>query len=237
MKVAITIDGQMVWVQERSPLIEAAAKLGIHIPTLCHHPALKPYGVCRLCLVEVIDKGRSSLVTSCNYPAREGIAVFTANERVLKARRMALELLLSRCQQAPQIQELARQMGVRRSRFRSGDDQRCILCGLCVRACAEMVGQTAIGFADRGSDREVSAPYHEHSEACIGCGACTYICPTSCIEMAEKPGAPPGHWLNLGDLGLQPCPHEYDCQSCQVDQDFRAEMKRAISQVRSQLRA
>ena len=72
--VTLTIDRQIVRVQDETPIIEAARQLEINIPTLCHHEALKPYGACRLCVVEIVNHKRSGLVTSCNYPAREGLA-------------------------------------------------------------------------------------------------------------------------------------------------------------------
>lgn len=233
MMVTLTIDGQMVHVERETPILEAARKLGIHIPTLCHHEALKPYGSCRLCMVEVIKNSWSRLVTSCNYPADDGLEVLTASTRVMRNRRMVLELLLARCPTAPSIKDLAAKMGIKASRFKMNGTDRCILCGLCVRVCDEMVGVRALGFVSRGTAREVNTPFQIDSDVCIGCGACTYICPTSCIEMVGKPYHDPGgRCLNMGDLALETCPNNYECNTCEKEQQFLQDMKCAIESVR-----
>ena len=233
MKVTLTIDGQIIHVEQHTPILDAAKKLGIHIPTLCHHGALKPFGSCRLCIVEVIRNKRSKLVTSCNYPAENGLEVFTASDRVKRIRRMVVELLLARCPNVLLIQELANEMGVKTARFKKKDDQRCILCGLCVRACEQIVGVSAIGFVNRGIEREVNTPFGIESHACIGCGTCTYICPTGCIEMVAKTDAPGGLCLKMGDLAMDPCPNSYHCDTCEIEHEFFQEMKRVIADVRS----
>jgi NADH dehydrogenase/NADH:ubiquinone oxidoreductase subunit G len=233
MMVTLTIDGQIIHVQRHTPIRDAAKQLGVVIPTLCHHEAIKPYGSCRLCVVEVFKNGRSKLVTSCNYPAEEGLVVFTATQAVKKTRKMVMELLLARCPDVTPIQQLAESMGIRESRLKKKEDQRCILCGLCVRACEEIVGVSAISFASRGIDREVNTPFGIDSEVCIGCGSCTYICPTGCIEMVGSPGPPGGRTMNMGNLDLQPCPNDYECDTCETDEQFLHEMKREIEQIRS----
>ena len=86
-----------------------------------------------------------------------------------------VELLLARGPNVPAIRQLAEGMGIKTSRFKKKDDQRCILCGLCVRVCEEMVGVSAIGLANRGTEREVNTPFGINSDVCIGCGSCTYI--------------------------------------------------------------
>ena len=230
--VTLTVDGKFVQVEHETPIIEAVRKLGIHIPTLCHHEAIKPYAVCRLCVVEVIKNGWSKLVTSCNFPAEEGLEVITSSDRVKRTRRMALELLLARCPNVPVIRQIAEKMGIKTSRFTMQEDQRCILCGLCVRACDEIVGVRAIGFVSRGSEREVSTPFHLASNVCIGCGACAYICPTGCIEMVDKPDISAGRHINMRKLDLDTCQYNYECDSCQIDQQFLNEMKRVIKSVR-----
>ena len=230
--VALTIDGQIIHVQRHTPIRDAAKRLGIVIPTLCHHEAIKAYGSCRLCVVEVFRNGRSKLVTSCNYPAEEGLVVFTSSAAVKKTRKMVMELLLARCPDVPQIQQLAERMGVRTSRFKKREDQRCILCGLCVRVCEELVGVSAISFASRGIEREVNTPFGVESEVCIGCGSCTYICPTGCIEMVGSPGPPGGRTMNMGVLDLQPCPNDYACDACQIDEEFLRKIRREIEGIR-----
>ena len=232
MKVTLTIDGQIIHVERHTPILEAAKRLEIFIPTLCYHEALEPYGSCRLCMVEVIQKKRSRLVTSCNYPAEEGLEVLTASDRVRRTRKMVMELLLARCPDVPGIRRLAEKLGVKTSPFKKKEDQRCILCGLCVRVCEEMVGVSAIGFVNRGTEREVNTPFGINSDVCIGCGSCTYICPTGCIEMVIKPGAPGGRSLNMGDLALDVCPNNYACETCEIEHQFFREMKRVIEDLR-----
>ncbi len=234
MMVTLTIDGQIVHVQRHTPILDIAKELGIHIPTLCYHEAIRAYGSCRLCVVELCSNGRSKLVTSCNYPAEGGLVVFTASERVKNTRKMVMELLLSRCPDVPEIQQLAEKVGIKTSRLRKRGDQRCILCGLCVRACEEIVGVNAISFASRGIDREVDTPFGADSDVCIGCGSCTYLCPTGCIEMVGDPGSPGIRTMNMGNLQLEPCFNNYQCDNCEIDHEFVDEMKRVMEQVRSQ---
>jgi heterodisulfide reductase subunit A len=184
MMIKVSIDGQLIEVEEGTTILEAAQKLGIYIPTLCHHPALEPYGACRLCMVEITYGGWSRLVTSCNYPIRWELEVETASEKVVKGRKMLAELLLARCPNAPKIQELAASLGVTEARFESGDEL-CYLCGLCVRACRELVGQSAISFVGRGAGREVGTPFIQFSDDCIACGACEFLCPTGAIKVED----------------------------------------------------
>ena len=150
MKVTLTIDGRLTRVGQGTPLIEAARALGIFIPTLCYHRALKPYGACRLCVVEVIKGRRKRLVTSCNYPAENGIEVLADSPAVRASRRLTMELLLARCPDSRELTNLAKRLGVAKPRFRFAQAETCILCGLCVRACDEIVSANAISLADRG---------------------------------------------------------------------------------------
>ena len=180
--VQIEIDGQKIEVEKGTTILEAAEKLGIKIPTLCYHKAFTAYGACRLCTVEITRRGRKRLVTSCNYPIEDSIEVQTKSERVIRGRKMMLELLLARCPQVKVIQDLAQEMGIEKVRFEPKDDD-CILCGLCVRACQEAIGSSAISFVNRGINREVSTAFHLKSEDCIGCGACQYVCPTGAIQL------------------------------------------------------
>ena len=182
--VTLTIDDQRVEVAEGLTILDAARELRIPIPTLCHNDALAPYGACRLCMVEIAKDGWSKLVASCLYPVEEGLEVDTRSERVMSSRQLMLEFLLARCPGVKMVQDLAREMGVDHTPFEIGDDE-CILCGMCVRACEEVVGVSALGFIGRGVDREVGPPFLEAPEVCVGCGSCAEICPTGAIKIED----------------------------------------------------
>ncbi|HUK13099.1 MAG TPA: 4Fe-4S dicluster domain-containing protein [Thermoanaerobaculaceae bacterium] len=187
-KVDITVDGRPISVEEGSYVLQAAEALGIDIPTLCFFKYVKPYAACRICVVEARDRrGRTRIVTACNYPASEGIEILTRTPRVVAARRLNLEMLMSRCASMPVLNDLAAKLGIEKPRWGTGTDT-CILCGLCVRVCDEIVGAQAIGFASRGAARYVTTPFEVDSEACILCGACAALCPTGHIRMEEAGG-------------------------------------------------
>lgn len=184
-KVRITIDGQSIEVEENSYVLEAAQTLSIQVPTLCHYPYVTPYAVCRICAVEARDgKGWTKIVTACNYPAWDGLEILTNSPRVQEARRLNLQMLMSRCAPLPVLEELAAQFGIDKPRWGTGEDT-CILCGLCVRVCDELVGAHALAFSDRGIFRKVSTPFEEESSDCILCGACATVCPTGHIVMED----------------------------------------------------
>jgi NADH dehydrogenase/NADH:ubiquinone oxidoreductase subunit G len=174
--ITLHINGLPVSVEEGSTLLEAAQFLGFPIPTLCHMEGLSPYGACRLCVVEIGQGAQTRLVSSCTYPAQEGLSVRTASNRVLRARRMILELLLASCPQSKTIQDLASAHGIRQQRFRQ-EHEDCILCGRCVRMCREQMMAGAIGFRGRGSARSIGTPFDVSSEQCRVCGGCIYVCP------------------------------------------------------------
>ena len=206
--ITLTIDGKKVEVEEGSTVLQAAEKLGIKIPTLCHHRSLEPYGACRLCLVALTRPSGSIIQASCVYPAQEGLVVRTDTERVLKARRIMLELLLARCPDSARIKEMAAEMGIQESRFPK-KSEGCILCGLCTRVCEERMGVGAINFVNRGSTRKVSAPYDKHSPICITCGACKVVCPTDAVDLSEVTLNKPRPIMSDYDMGLAPRPSIY----------------------------
>ena len=174
--INLTINGIDTQVYEGTTILEAAKFLGLPIPTLCHMEGLSPYGACRLCVVEIGEGPSAKMVSSCTYPAQEGLKVRTASERVLKARRMVIELLLSVCPQSKTIQDLASKFGVRQQRFKQ-EYKDCILCGLCVRMCEEQMMAKAIGFRGRGENRSIGTPFDVESDICRRCGGCIYVCP------------------------------------------------------------
>ena len=174
--INLRINGLPVAVEEGTTLLEAARFYGFPIPTLCHMDGLSPYGACRLCIVEIGEPPNAKLVSSCTYPVQEGLKVRTASERVVKARRMILELYLASCPQSKVIQDLAAAHGVNRQRFKQ-EYEDCILCGLCVRMCEEQMMAKAIGFRGRGTNRSIGTPLDAKSDVCRYCGGCMYVCP------------------------------------------------------------
>jgi coenzyme F420 hydrogenase subunit beta len=174
--ITLSINGVVVEVEKGTTLLEAAQFMGFPIPTLCHMEGLSPYGACRLCLVEIGEGDRSRLVSSCTYPAEEGLKVRTASSRVVRTRKMILELLLASCPQSKTIQDLAAAHDVRQQRFRQ-EYEDCILCGRCVRVCEEQMMAKAIGFRGRGESRSIGTPFDSQSDVCRQCGACIYVCP------------------------------------------------------------
>ena len=214
--ITLKINGLAATVEKGSTLLEVARFLGFPIPTLCHMEGLSPYGACRLCVVEIGEGENASLVTSCNYLAREGLVVRTASSRVLRARKMILELLLASCPQSKVIQDLAAKHEVRTQRFKQ-EYEDCILCGLCVRMCEEQMMAKAIGFRGRGDHRTIGTPFDIQSEECRLGGGCMYVCPVCTLRCTytERNKAICGGCANLGP----PCVEKdrFDDMMCYMD--------------------
>jgi len=224
--INLTLNGLNVSVEEGTTLLEAANFYGFPIPTLCHKEGLTPYGACRLCVVEIGEGEGARLVSSCTYPAEEGLKVRTASERVIKARRMIIELLLASCPQSKTIQDIASQYNVRRQRFRQ-EYEDCILCGLCVRMCKEQMMANAIGFRGRGTNRSIGTPFDVRSDVCRLCGGCMYICPACELRCtyAEPEKAICGACANLSPPCLEKeqfhdmmC-YMSPCVACEIKKD------------------
>jgi predicted molibdopterin-dependent oxidoreductase YjgC len=160
--------------------------------------------------------------------------VFTDTAKVRRIRMSIIELLLARCPDVPVLQSMGRQMGIESSRLKNKKDKLCILCGLCVRFCEEVVGVGAIGLANRGTEREVATPFKSGSGVCIGCGSCSYICPTGCIEMVSDTQDPGLRSLMMGSLSLPDCDKNYQCHSCTTHDEFLDKMKQVVSEFRCQ---
>jgi bidirectional [NiFe] hydrogenase diaphorase subunit len=191
--ITLTIDGQEIQVQEGRTILDAARQQHVPIPTLCYHEALAPFAACRMCVVELENRRGGQLVPACAYPCEEGLIVRTNSEDVRRSRRMTIELLMASAAHVPLIRAMAEELGVTTPRFTMEPDD-CILCGLCVRACHEIVGVGAISLINRGIGKEVSPPFHIASTACIGCGTCVLVCPTGALTLADiNGGAPTTH--------------------------------------------
>jgi bidirectional [NiFe] hydrogenase diaphorase subunit len=177
-KVNIVIDGKKVQIENGNTLMQAAKKLGIHIPTLCYHEKIKPHGACRLCIVEIEKKGRSKIVASCAYPVEEGLIVHTESSAVEQIRKNLVELYMALFPFNPEIKILAKKYGLVSTRYRK-EYNYCILCGLCVRYCEEVKKKNAVGFVGRGINKRVAfIPDSAYFKKCKDCMECMDICPT-----------------------------------------------------------
>jgi formate dehydrogenase major subunit len=204
--INLTIDGNNIEVKEGTTVLEAAEAAGVYIPTLCHHPQLTPYGGCRLCMVDV--EGAKTLQPSCTLPATDGMVVSTHSDKVLNARKFVLTLLFSErnhfcmyCQVSGgdcELQNRAYDEGMTHWDLQPNwqpfevdashpfivmDNNRCILCRRCVRACGELVGNFTLGFEERGANSLLVADYDVPlgESSCISCGTCVQICPTGAL--------------------------------------------------------
>jgi bidirectional [NiFe] hydrogenase diaphorase subunit len=182
-EIVLQIDGKEVKAREGMTVLEAARSAEIFIPTLCHHEKLNPYGGCRLCTVEVGTRGRSKLVASCLYPVEPDLVVMTRSEMVDKIRKLILEFLLAHAPDSVELKELAKTYGADNERFEK-ESMFCILCGLCVRYCAEIKKKNVIGFVDNGGKREICFIPELAAQECWNCKECYPLCPTSYLQAA-----------------------------------------------------
>jgi len=193
-EVTLIINDEEVKAEEGMTILEAARSAGIDIPTLCYHEKLAPYGACRLCMVEIVRGQQSRLVASCVYPVEDGLIVKTESDRVTKGRKMLLELMWARAPGVQPIREygikygitgaqVIRDYGVGRKNMAKFEIEPtfCILCGLCVRYCAEVKKENAIGFVGRGIGREVVFFPEIARRTCPGCQECFSLCPTGAL--------------------------------------------------------
>ena len=207
--INLTIDGGQAEVEEGATILDAALKINIHIPTLCYLPEVQAIGACRVCLVEI--EGNRTLQAACVTPAADGIKVFTNTERVRKARRFSVEMLLSNhpfeCLTCArnlncELQKLAYDLGIREVRFtgaKSGgridesspairrDQNKCILCRRCIAVCQEIQSVTALYARGRGFETRVEPAFDRNINdvACTNCGQCSLVCPVGAITEKE----------------------------------------------------
>ena len=203
--VSLTIDGKKVTVPEDYNIIQAAKEIGIDIPALCYDPNLEVVGACRLCIVEI--EGSRKLETSCSTKVREGMVVRTETERVVKARKDILQLLLDShpndcltCQKAGEclLQEYAYRYDVKfrehngakrpklvdtSSPYILKEDSKCILCGKCVRSCNQIEERQVLAFGDRGYNTRIVLDLDKNFESskCVSCNRCVTVCPVGAL--------------------------------------------------------
>jgi formate dehydrogenase major subunit len=239
--VTLTIDGEGVVVPAGTSIMRAASQIGNKIPRLCATDTMKPFGSCRICLVEI--DGRAGTPASCTTPVAENMVVRTQTERVQKLRRGVMELYLSDHPPGAlnasaawdnELKEMARIVGRGESRYGlSGanhlcgqvdasnpyfdfDPAQCILCSRCVRACDEIQGTFALTISGRGFASHVSASQEEPflTSECVSCGACVQACPTGALQ--EKA---------IAEIGVPEHSVVTTCAYCGVGCTFKAEMK------------
>ncbi len=187
--VNLTINGTVVQAEKGEMLLAVIKRQGISVPALCHHEAVEPFGACRLCMVEITKEewdGWTNYVTSCLYPAEEGLIVLTHSPKVIELRKTLLDLQLARCPNSPEVRKLAAEYGVTQTSYEAVEDgDNCILCGLCTRICDRM-GFSAISTVGRGHGKEVAPPMHKAPPDCVGCLSCAHNCPTNVIEYSNE---------------------------------------------------
>jgi len=191
----LEIDGKVVEAEEGTTILQAARKAGVDIPTLCYNENMVSYGACRLCMVEISGRNnKKRLVASCVYPVENDLVVKTESAQVVKIRKMILELLLARCPTGP-IETLAKKYGITKTRF-PVENTGCVLCGLCVRYCAEVKKADAIGFIGRGVERDVAFLPEVASKVCPSCRECFTLCPGGKVVTESLDGSwfPPLSW-------------------------------------------
>ena len=208
-KIHLTINGQQVEAESGQTVLQAASAAGIHIPTLCYHPALPPEESCRICVVELFKGKWSSLVAACVYPAREGMVIETDTPQVHKARRTILELILSdhpsdcmTCNSTGncELQDLAYEYGIKEvtlggqshsypidpdpNPFIHWDMNKCVMCRRCIRACSEVQCAHVLTKAERGFNQRISTAFGEllENSGCEFDGQCLAFCPVDALS-------------------------------------------------------
>ena len=186
--IEITIDQKPCTCEKGETILSAAARNGIEIPTLCHHEGLCAQGACRVCMVEIVENSQSQMVAACMFPIQRSVAILSSSEKVKKHRSNVISLLLAEAPDSGHIERLAKRYNVQPTeRFITQTGEKCMVCGLCTRACSSL-GTGAISTVMRGITKKITTPYNEPSEDCIGCSACANVCPTDCIDVEENDG-------------------------------------------------
>ena len=211
--VKVTVDDEHIRVPMGTTILDAAAKAGVRIPTLCHHPDLCLVGVCRVCIVEV--EGQRTLQAACSYPIFDTTIVRTSSPKVRRARRNIIQLLLKNhygecysCKKNGkcELQDLAEEYGVteykfghlEKSRYKVDessysvvrDMDKCILCKRCVRSCIDLQEVGVLEAINRGAKTKISTFRDEPMAdvVCINCGQCINRCPTGALRENDDTG-------------------------------------------------
>lgn len=190
--VTITINKNQYLAKEGEIFLLVAMRKNIDIPHLCYEKALEPYGACRLCMVEVVTCGKTEMTPACTIRVHNGLEILTDTPEIIKHRNILFELYLAEAPKSEVIQEMAAKYGITKTPFLKKivhDDPlkgKCILCGLCVRVCNEIMGTCAINFINRGPYTVVNTPFFEENPACAGCAACASVCPTNAIVFEDS---------------------------------------------------
>ena len=206
MYIDIVVNNKKIRAKRGETILEALSSNGIKVPTLCRMAGLSPTGACRMCVVEI--EGKAGLIPSCSYPIEEPLKIWTHSTRVIRARKMLVELLLSNhpddclycirnghCE----LQDMAVELNVRERRI-SGektkansdhsspgiirDPAKCILCGRCVRVCDEILQVSTLDIIKRGNKTAIATTMNKdlNFSSCINCGQCIMVCPTAALH-------------------------------------------------------
>jgi len=174
--VNVNIDGATIRAVKGTSVLDTAIEYGICIPHLCHVPYLSDIGACRLCIVEHVVNGHSKVTASCTLNVEEGMVIESNTDKIRKLRHNLAELLVAQAPNSRAIQDIALRCGVTEVRYPFRNDD-CVLCGRCVRVCAEVWRAQAIGFVGRGKDRHVDYPFGVRPDSCKQCESCIQLCP------------------------------------------------------------
>jgi bidirectional [NiFe] hydrogenase diaphorase subunit len=210
-QVTVSINGNTYRADEGENLLVIAEREKIPIPHLCFEPSLDPYGACRLCMVGLVHRGKTSMATACTLRAKDGLTILTDTPEIVKYRSVLFELYLAQAPKSVVVKEMAARYGVTKTRFLRRVDTddplggSCVLCGLCVRVCNEIMGAGAINFINRGPYTVVNTPYTEPSKDCLGCGACAAICPTHAVLLEDLNGERVLHSWSETKVPLSQC--------------------------------
>ena len=236
-KVKIKINGTEYHVNEGENILSFCKSIGTDIPALCYSEALKPYGACRLCVVDVAIRNakpkveisqtkinsspshihkytgdvKHGITASCTLKASEGMEILTETEEIKNHRKMLFQFYLAQAPKSKTIQKLAAKYGVtdtpftKKIRINDNLGNQCVLCGLCVRVCNDIIEKGVINYTGRGYYVKINTPYALPSDICMGCEACAEVCPTGAIRFEDVEDTRYGHSWSETKIPLKQC--------------------------------